>query len=110
MTASDQHDIPPFLSSMSGRTVLGDIQPDAILLERVFIRIETLEIATVLGRAPGSIVHRSVLLVAEYDALARATLSISFPTLRALGFLFVACQFSSASGGWRRGEGGATDT
>lgn len=74
----------------SVHTVFRNIQPDAILVERVLVRIEPLQVSTTLGRLGQVLVHRGILLMAKYNALTGATFSAAFATLRALRFLLVA--------------------
>lgn len=90
-------------------TVLWNIQPNAVLVERVFIRIKAFQITTVLRRPSKRIVHRGVLLMSKDDSFAGPTFSISFAALRALGFLFVACREgqSRRNTPWRGGVAGA---
>lgn len=64
-------------------TMFRNIKPDTILPKRILIRIKPLKIL-VLG-----IIHRSVLLMAEDDSLARATFSRPFAALRTFGLLFI---------------------
>lgn len=62
-------------------TVFGNSQPYAILVKRVLVRIEPLQIPTTFGRLGQVFVHRGILLMAKYNALTGATLSATFATL-----------------------------
>lgn len=72
------------------RTVFGNVQPDAVLVKRVLIRIEPLQVSAAFWWCLEAIIHGRVLLMAEDNALAGPTLSATFATLCALGFLFIA--------------------
>lgn len=67
-----------------------NIQPDTIFMEGVFIREKAFQVTTSFLSGGGGI-HGGILLMTKNDTLARTTFTTSFPTLRALGFLFVAC-------------------
>lgn len=62
-------------------TVFWDIQPDAILVERVLVRIEPLQVTATLGRLGQVLVHGRILLMTKDDALTGATFSAAFTTL-----------------------------
>lgn len=65
-----------------------DIQPDTILVKRVLVRVETLQIPAAFCLLL-AIVHRRILLMAKNNALAGPTFSATFATLGADWFLFV---------------------
>lgn len=93
----------PHLKHIPGRrTVSGNVQPHAVLVESVLVRIESLQISATLGRLVESIVHGRVLLMAKDDTLAGPTLSTTFKTLCALGSLFVTCELGQPGRGARR--------
>jgi len=67
-----------------------NIQPDTIFIEGVFIREKAFQVpASFLSGCGG--IHGGILLMTKDDPLAGTTFTTSFPTLRALGFLFVTC-------------------
>jgi hypothetical protein len=71
--------------------MLGNIQPDAILVEGVLVREKAFEIATAF-LSGGICIHGGILLMTKDDSLTWATFTTSFATLRTLGLLFVACE------------------
>jgi hypothetical protein len=75
---------PP--TNLKGRkhTIFGNIEPHAVLVECVLVRVEALEIPV-----PATIVHRGILLVTEHDALTPPAFARAFGALGALGFLLV---------------------
>lgn len=66
-----------------------NIQPDTVLVERILVRVETLEISTAGRGVVEILVHRRILLMTEDDAFAGPTLSTTFATLRTFGLLLV---------------------
>lgn len=74
-------------------TILGDIQPDAVLVEGVLVGIEPPQAA--LARGFLVLVHRRILLMPEDDAFAGPALPGGPPALGALGFSLIALQLAS---------------
>lgn len=72
------------------RTLLGDIEPDAILTEGVLVGIKPPEVPGTTRRLRRVLIHGRILLMAEDDGLAGTTLSGALATLGTLGFLLVA--------------------
>jgi hypothetical protein len=81
MTAKGVSQQAPRSAKPAIHTVFWDIQPNAILVERVLVRIEPLQVSTTLGRLGQVLVHGGILLMAKYDALTGATFSAAFATL-----------------------------
>lgn len=66
-----------------------NIQPNTVLVERILVRVETLQISSASGSVVQVLVHGCILLMTEDDAFAGPTLSTTFATLRTFGLLLV---------------------
>jgi hypothetical protein len=78
------------------RTCLGHIHPYIVLIESVFIRIETPQLPTAFLHS-AMLVHRCVLLVAKYHSIAGQTFSRAFSTLATCWLRFIAFELSLAA-------------
>jgi hypothetical protein len=78
------------------RTCLRHVHPDIVLVEGVFIRIETPQLPTAFLHTT-VLVHRCILLVAKYHSIARQTFSRAFSTLPTCGLRFIAFELSLAT-------------
>jgi hypothetical protein len=65
-----------------------NIQPYAIFIEGVFVRVEPFQCPST-GGVIAILIHRGILLMAENDPFTRAAFPAAFATLRTLGLLLI---------------------